>query len=323
MARTRRLRRALAILPVLACIAGCSANGAAPAVRSVSPGLLAQIRPDAQHYGNDWMYSTSPGDDDATVYHQNGNQLTYDETLPVSLGISSPKGTVATRSGWWYVTNAGDSNVLVFRSSLKGPKGPLGTPLDDRGQMPVNVAVTPNRNLVAVSNASSLSSGTGSVSVYVKRATEPARTLTYGSDLVAGEGISIDRHGNCYWSFNDLSSPSGLGSIVEFAHCNGGGSPVISNIPAAAGLAFDNRGNLYYIDESSGVYKCRGLRECKIFATGFGLPVSLNFDSGDRHLWVADATGFLDAVDPQSGLIESQTVSINGDPYGIAPSPGE
>jgi len=305
---------------MLASLSGCATGSSTPALRLVSPAILSGIRPDAQHFGNDWMYSTSPGSNEATVYRRRGTALKYHETL--SLDISSPQGSVATRSGWWYVANGGGSNVLIYRTTSKGPVGPVGTPLDDSGEVPVNVGLTPNRDLVAVSNSASAGSGTGSVSVYLNRGTEPSRVLTYGTDLLAGEGVAIDPQGNCYWSFDDASKLTAVGSIVKFAQCNGSGTPVISGITSAGGVAFDLNGNLYYIDQASGVYKCQGISDCKLFATGFGLAVSLNFDAKDRHLWVADATGYLDAVDPSTGEIESRTVSVNGDPYGIAPSPG-
>ena len=165
--------------------------------------------------------------------------------------------------------------MLVYRTTSKGPNGPIGTPLDDSGEVPVNVSVTPNRRLVAVSNATSAGSGTGSVSVYLNRATQPSRTLTYGSDLLVGEGIAIDPQGNCYWSFDDASKPTEVGSIVEFTQCSGSGTLVISGISSAGGVVFDQSGNLYYIDQASGVYKCEGISRCALFATGFGLAVSL------------------------------------------------
>ena len=320
MFRRAQIWRALSLPAVLASLSGCATGSSTPALRLVSSTVLSGMRPDAQHFGNDWMYSTSPGSNKATAYRRKGTTLKYRETL--SLDISAPEGLVATRSGWWYVANAGGSNVLVYRTTLKGPNGPIGTPLDDSGEVPVNVSVTPNRNLVAVSNATSAGSGTGSVSVYLNRETQPSRVLTYGTDLLVGEGVAIDPQRNCYWSFDDPSKLTTVGAIVEFTQCNGSGTLVISGITAAGGVAFDLNGNLYYIDQARGVYKCQGISHCKLFATGFGLAVSLNFDAKDKHLWVADATGYLDAVDPQTGEIESQTASVNGDPYGIAPSPG-
>jgi hypothetical protein len=319
------IRRALTGVPALTFLAGCSTNAVTPAMRFISAALLAPARPAAQHYGNDWVYSTSPNDDDATAYHRKGTKLKYDETLSLSIATTA-EGTFATPSGYWYVTNpeidyGTNSSVLVYQSTTAGPKGPVAT-LDDSGETPINVAVMPNRDLVAVSNVLGGLSRNGNVSVYVNGATQPSRTLSYGSSAIAGDGIAIDQAGNCYWSFDEAGTTKELGSIVEFSKCSGSGTPIISGLADAGGLAFDNDGNLYYIDEASGVYKCKGITDCKLFATGFGLAVSLNFDAKDKHLWVADATGYLDAVDPKSGAIESQTLSVNGDPFGIAPSPG-
>ncbi len=275
--------------------------------------------PDAQHYGNDYLYSAQFYGNDATVYKRKGSSLTPVETL--SYGIAGPQGTVTTPSGWWYLTNAGNANVLIYRTAKKGPRGPIGK-LDDRGEIPVNVDVTPDRRLVAVSNGTSAGSGTGSLSIYLNRQSHPSRVLTYGSDLLQGEGVAIDPDGDCFWSFDDESAPSARGSIVEFPGCRGTATLVVSGITSAGGMTFDRAGNLYYIDEATGIYKCQGIAQCTIFATGFGLPTNLNFDAGEKTLWVADATGYIDAVNPSSGAIESETLSIDGDPYGIAPAPG-
>jgi DNA-binding beta-propeller fold protein YncE len=333
-------RCSLTILVAVASLAGCSTGTtAAPQLRIDSPTVLGALRPDANFYGND-IYSSqpsrndllpsrnellpsgndlSPSGNDLSVYTRKGLSLKLLETL--TKGVSAPQGTVTTPSGWWYVANSGDANVLIYRSTRKGPKGPVAT-LDDSGEVPIDVSVTPNRDLVAVSNAASAGGGTGSVSVYENQASQPSRVLTYGSDVLAGQGVAIDPKGNCFWSFNDVSNPLALGSIVEFDQCSGRGTLVRSGITHAGGLVFDRSGNLYYIDEVLGIFKCRKTSPCKLFSVGFGLPTNLNFDAKQKHLWVADALGFIDAVSPQTGLIELQTISIDGDPYGIAPSPG-
>ncbi|MGB8907518.1 MAG: hypothetical protein WCC84_02090 [Candidatus Cybelea sp.] len=312
-------RRSVAILAAVACLAGCSAGStAAPQLLTDSSTVHRTFRPDANFYGND-VYTAQPFGNDLSVYRRKGLSLKLLETLTV--GVSAPQGTVTTPSGWWYVANSGDANVLIYQSARRGPKGPVAT-LDDSGEVPIDVSVTPNRQLVAVSNAASAGSGTGSVSVYVNGASQPSRVLTYGSDLLAGHGVAIDPQGNCFWSFDDVSNPLALGSIVEFARCSGTGTLVRLGITLAGGMVFDQSGNLYYIDEALGVYKCRKTSHCKLFPTTLGLPVNLNFDAGQRHLWVADALGLIYAVNPHTGFIELKTISIDGDPYGIAPSPG-
>lgn len=272
-----------------------------------------------------WIYTAQLYHHDAAVYQQVGTSLVYVETLNYMFGFSSPQGTVSTPNGMWYVANAGHSNVLIFKTTVNGPTGPTGT-LDDAGQYPVNVGVTPSRRLVAVSNGYSLSYGTGSVSVFLNRGAEPSRTLTYGNDRLQGEGIAIDHQGNCYWSFNDTTT--GGGSIVEFAGCNGSGSLLRSGLSVAGGMAFDQKGNLYFLDQLVGLYGCIKTSKCTLItpnSAGLGDPVNVNFDQQDKDLWIADATGYIIAVKPTTGQIESTTPAVGGSsdpPFGVAPAPG-
>ncbi len=315
-------------------LAGC-AGGAAPNIPSSSVDLasLSRAQSDvrdfghwrnlAQLYGEDfrrWIYLAQLYGEDLSVYRRVGLTLHYVETL--KQGVSSPQGTMATVNGWWYVANGGASNVLVYLSKKQGPQIKKDMTLNDPGQFPANVYVKPDRRLVAVSNASTNSGGAGSVSVYLDRQKNPARTLTYGSDPLQGTGVAIDHQGNCYWAFNDPNTNNG--SIVEFAGCHGSGTIVISGLFNAQGITFDQQGNLYYIDQPSGVYKCEKTSNCQKFPTVFDLPINMNFDHKDKLLWVADAGGYIDAVDPQTG-VKVFTMQVGGPtnpPFGIAPAPG-
>jgi hypothetical protein len=294
------------------------------------------IVPGANHYGNDSFIITAQlYGNDASVYQRKGFTLTY--KTAIMYGISAPQGTATTPNDYWYLSNGGHNNVLVYKIK-KGsiPQYPINT-LDDHGALPVNVAATASRNLVAVSNGTTNGSGAGSVSVYLNRQTEPTRTLTYGSDQLQGEGVAIDHQGNCFWSFQDPNTNSG--SVVEFAGCNGGGSVVVSGLTKAGGIAFDQSGDLYYVDQAYGVYQCAKTANCILFASntsyGFGLPNNLNFDQKDKSLWLADASGYFWAIQLNggghckgnnkgkgSGLCVYQYTSVDGNPYGIAPSPG-
>jgi len=269
---------------------------------------------------NSWMYTAQLYGNDSSVYERNGNALSWYENLYT--GLSSPQGTMTTPNGWWYVANGGHSNVVYYKTTKSGPNGPRGS-LDDYGQVPVNVSLTPDRRLVAVSNGQTTSGGPGSVSIYLNRGAEPSRTLTYGGDQLLGEGVALDARGNCYWSFNDSTTSSG--TIVEFAGCVGSGTPVVSSIAYAGGILFDQRGNLYYLDQESGLYYCKkGVTQCSLFANGFGDPVNLNFDHRQKGLWVADADGYIWLVDPKSRQ-KTQYQAEGGPtdpPFGIAPAPG-
>lgn len=282
--------------------------------------------PAAHFYGNDAMYSSQPSANEVVIYRRKRHGLTLTRRKTLTAGFSSPMGMATTRGGWWYIANSGASDVLVYRTTPEGPKGPTAT-LNDDGQVPVNVSVSPGRELVAVSNGSTTAGGAGSVSVYVNRQHERSRILTYGTDPIQGEGIAIDSHGNCYWSLNDPRKLSG--SIVEFAGCNGSGTLVRSGILRAGGLAFDRSGNFYYVDQLLGIFKCPSSSSCSIFApvglSGLILPANINFDNRDpQNLWVADAAGYIDALNLQGLIAYILNVlgGVTAPPIGIAPASG-
>lgn len=312
-------RSALVAAVCASLLSGCASNTDTPALRSVA----FQQAPAGQFYGEDlgkFVYTGQYYGEDLSVYRQKGLSLTFVRKL--KQGVASPQGMMATLNGWWYVANGGHSNVLVYRTKTSGPVGPVST-LDDYGQFPSNVSVIPTRKLVAVSNFSTVGRGAGSVSIYLNRDAEPSRVLHYGTDPIEGAGVAIDHHANCYWAFNDPKTNSG--AIVEFRRCKGHGTIVVPSIAKAGGMVFDQRDDLYYIDQTYGIYKCEGTSNCSQFSNGFGLPMNLNFDHKQKHLWVADASGYIDAVDPTSGKILYTIRAIGGSndpPFGIAPAPG-
>lgn len=320
-----RLRlSAVGLFLLVALVSGCAASSVSPTGPGLSSDRLTQINPDGQLYGNDhkFVYTGQLYGNDLAVYKEQvqGREVSLKFVETLTQGVSAPQGMRTTLDGWWYVANGGDANILIYRSTNKGPKGPVAT-LDDPGQFPNNVDLTRSRQLVAVSNQGTVSTA-GSVSVYVKRQVEPSRTLTYGKDVVSGIGIALDKHGDCYWSFNDSVTLSG--SIVEFAGCSGKGKLVVSGIAKAGGLTFDQHDDLYYVDQASGVYKCRHDKDCRLFVKGLGDPVNINFDLKHKHLWIADATGYIYAIKPD-GSILYKTKAEGGSsnpPFGIAPEPG-
>jgi hypothetical protein len=320
------------LVPALALLSGCGGGSPVPS-QAIATGATisdAPVMPNANHYGNDSFIITAQlYGNDATVYKRKGFTVTYDHTV-TGYAISAPQGTATTPNDYWYLTNSGHSNVLVYKIKPKKsfPQNPSNV-LDDYGEVPVNVAATADRNLVGVSNGSTTTNGAGSVSVYLNRQSEPTRILTYGTDQLQGEGIAIDHQGDCYWSFNDPNINGG--AIVEFAGCNGTGSQVVSGITKAGGVAFDQSGNMYYVDQAYGIYKCVKTSNCKLWADnltyGFGQPNNLNFDYKEKSLWLSDATGYFWGIDlkgkcNKGNMCVYQYQSVDGDPYGIAPSPG-
>lgn len=317
--------RRLVHLAVALVASGC-AQGLPTEPQSYVGTSLTLSQPDTHFYGNDFMYSSQPSSNEVVVYKRKkkSDKLTQYETL--SSGFSKPMGMVTTPNGYWYVANSGDTDVLVYRTTRKGPQGPKKTLRDD-GEVPVNVDTTPNQRLVAVSNGSTTGNGPGSVSVYLNRGNHPSRNLTYGRDPVQGEGVAIDSAGNCYWAFNDPDTLTG--SIVEFAGCNGASMLIVSGILRAGGLAFDTSGNLYYVDQLLGIYKCEGTSACSLFSPigldGLIIPININFDNRKpQNLWVADAGGYIEMVNLQGIIVYILQIlgGVTDPPIGIAPAPG-
>lgn len=220
-----------------------------------------------------------------------------------------------------YVANSSASNVLVFSSTRKGPMGPVAI-LGDSGQYPDDVAVSLDRGLVAVSNQIAVPFGSGSVSIYANGATSPTSTLSVPGD-VEGMGVAFDRAGNCYWSLNTLE-PHG-GQIVEFSRCAGKAKTIITGLGYAGGIAFDRYDDLFYTDQMAGVYHCTKNASCAQISATFGDPVYLNFGGRWGALWVSDADGFIDEVDPTTGSLQLSEKTAGGaadPPIGIAAAPG-
>jgi hypothetical protein len=323
------LLRIVAPFPVaaLALSAVLSACGGASPTVPVGSGSLARAQlasaPPLSKSDGGLVYTAQLYGQDAEVYRRKGLHLKPIKTL--MKGLNEPQGTVTTVNGWWYIANEGDSNVLIYRTLNGRPRGPQSS-LSDYDELPVNVDVTPSRKLAAVSNYLTTDGAAGSVSIYLDRESVPSRMLTYGSDQIEGEGIAISHRGDCYWSFQDATT--GSGSIVEFGGCQGTGTPIVSGIGQAGGIALDQADDLYYVDtRAARIYQCEHTSSCQPLLTGpyvLVAPVNINFDLHEKDLWVADAGGYIDAINAKTGVIEYQyPTGSSNPPFGVAPEPGD
>jgi DNA-binding beta-propeller fold protein YncE len=161
------------------------------------------------------------------------------------------------------------------------------------------------------------------VELYAHGSTTPTGTLGV-TGTAYGLGIAFDRGGNCYWSYD--TAPLGPGNIVEFPKCRGSAKP-IATVGVAAGLAFNEANDLFYVDQQAGtVNRCSGNTSCHVLASGFSAPWGMNFDAGWKHLWLTDfGTATIYALNPKTGAILSTTPAEGGasnPPFGIAAAPG-
>jgi hypothetical protein len=202
--------------------------------------------------------------------------------LRMITGLKDPQGQAVDPSGNWYIANTEASNVPVY--AQKGAT--LVETLSDAGENPVDVAVESGEVAVANVYSTGRSSGPGRVSVYVGGVTAPSYNLA-DSNAYQGVGVAYDGAGNCYWSYD---STKGAGEIDQFTGCASGAQPVNLGISAsvAGGIKFDLQGNLWYVDQAVGLYKCQGTTSCSLVAKGFSDPTYFSFSHGDKAFYIAD-----------------------------------
>ena len=276
--KTRSLFSVVSFAVALVASAGCA--GTSPSSVSGFVGAAPQdwvAIPKAKRY----VYGCAAPENTCDVYSVKGTLL---RSLSPSDGLSAPAGTMADPTGLWYIANAGASNVLVFSAG----GGALTKTLRDTGEVPNDVAIS--GQVVAASNEYATGPiSTGSVSVYTNAATHPAYMLTVPGAL-QGIGVAFDRHGNCFWSYND--SPSADGHIAEFTGCKKGAKPKILGITLveAGGMAFDQSDNLWYTDQGAGLFRCAGTAGCELVTNGFSDPATINFNATSTVLYLADPT---------------------------------
>jgi hypothetical protein len=238
------------------------------------------------------VYVCQPGSNQCGVYSQKTKALIRLLTASGN-GLADPEGVAVGAGGIWYIANTGASNVPVY--------GKFGSvllkTLKDAGEYPDDVAV--GNGVAAVSNLLSTTSAAGSVSVYVGRATSPSYILR-DPNAFKGIGLAFDAAGNCYWSYN---TASGVGQIDAFEGCSKGATPVNLGITMgfAGGVAFDARGNLWYVDQFAGLFECAGTVSCKQVAGGFSDPIYFNFTAHSKALFLADFGN--NSVDRSEGML--------------------
>jgi hypothetical protein len=225
--------------------------------------------------GGPFVYGCASAGDFCNVYGSEGHVL-----RSVTSGLLGPVGIAVDSAGSWYVANSNMSDVLVF----PGGRVTLEDTLADSGQAPGDVAA--GRHEIAVSNIAGLPSGPGSVSVYRRGAKSPSEELHY-ADATQGVSVAYDFYGNCYWSF---STATGGGGIVEFPKCSSDRPPLELKLTIASpgGVAFDSKHDLWYVDRTAGLFECRGVKLCKLVASGFVDPFLIKFDAHSEDLYLMD-----------------------------------
>jgi hypothetical protein len=148
-----------------------------------------------------------------------------------------------------YVSQLVSSSVGIYAVGAKGFKT-AGTLTLGSGSYPLGLTVDGSQNLyVAISTLGG--SGTPSVDVFPRGATQPSKVYTDG--LTGPIDVAVDRHGTLYVA--NLANPGGGGcgqssgpggSVVEYANGSSTPTATITDFPGCPnGVAVDSKSNLY------------------------------------------------------------------------------
>jgi sugar lactone lactonase YvrE len=142
-----------------------------------------------------------------------------------------------------------------------------------------------------------------------------ARQLSEGLHPVTSPAIS--RSGMIYAT---ISGPRGKMTPVSIVRVSpdGRGTPFVTGILNATGLAFNPDGDLFVTSRAEGnVYRIDAAGEPSVYAEGMGVATGCAFDR-DGNLFVGDRSGTIFKIDPQRRIFVYATLEPSVSAYHLA-----
>lgn len=142
-----------------------------------------------------------------------------------------------------------------------------------------------------------------------------ARELSDGLHPVTSPAVS--RSGMIYAT---ISGPRGKQTPVSVVRVSpdGRGTPFVTGILNATGLAFSPEGDLFVTSRAEGnVYRVDGAGESTLYAEGMGVATGAAFDP-DGNLYVGDRSGTIFKIDPQRRIFVYATLEPSVSAYHLA-----
>ncbi|MDE3187980.1 MAG: gluconolaconase [Acidobacteriota bacterium] len=142
-----------------------------------------------------------------------------------------------------------------------------------------------------------------------------ARELSSGLHPVTNPAVS--RSGMVYAT---ISGPRGKQTPVSVVRVSpdGRGTPFVTGILNATGLAFSPEGDLFVTSRAEGnVYRVDGAGESTLYSEGMGVATGAVFDP-DGNLFVGDRSGTIFKIDPQRRIFVYATLEPSVSAYHLA-----
>lgn len=142
-----------------------------------------------------------------------------------------------------------------------------------------------------------------------------ARELSSGLHPVTSPAVS--RSGMVYTTISGQRGKQTPVSVVRVSP-DGRGTPFVTGILNATGLAFSPEGDLFVTSRAEGnVYRVDGAGESTLYAEGMGVATGAAFDQ-NGNLFVGDRSGTIFKIDPQRKIFVYATLEPSVSAYHLA-----
>lgn len=200
-------------------------------------------------------------------------------------------------------------------NTVEGSLAPPSVFLD--GEAAQVLMSRPARLAFRVPNAAS----TGLIEVRTASGATHSAPLRVAHELSAGlhpvTSPAVSRSGMIYAT---ISGPRGKSTPVSVVRISpdGRGTPFVTGILNATGLAFNPEGDLFVTSRAEGiVYRVDAAGEFTVYAEGMGIATGAAFDA-DGNLYVGDRSGTVFKINPERQIFVHATLEPSAAAYHLA-----
>lgn len=198
-----------------------------------------------------------------------------------------------------------------------GPN-PYGPPVVVLGTHPAQVLMSrPGRLAFRIPE----NAGSGLIEVRTPAGVSNAAPVSIARELSGGlhpvTSPAVSRSGMIYATISGQRGKQTPVSVVRVSP-DGRGTPFVTGILNATGLAFSPEGDLFVTSRAEGnVYRIDGAGESTLYAEGMGVATGAAFDS-HGNLFVGDRSGTIFKIDPQRKIFVYATLEPSISAYHLA-----